>query len=234
MGVLLMATFHSSMQLSAVSNHSDKYVTKGDTLKVPSQFSTIAEAVEKSSDGDIIIIALGKYMEKNIILNKAITITSQWKLTGDESTINKTIIDSDGEKLFLIRTDGIEISGLKIINGDHTLEVAARVKIIHNHFSGNLDAISMEAGAGGYIAHNIMENDIDDGVDIDIGDDGNEMIGSDVIIEYNTIINSHDDGIEIRLFSRPDQNVKYIIRRNTIIGSGNAGVQLISYDLPTG
>jgi len=234
MGVLLMATFHSSMQLPAVSNHSDKDVTKGDTLKVPSQFSTIAEAVEKSSDGDIIVIAPGKYMEKNIILNKVITITSEWKLTGDESTIYKTIIDSDGEKLFLIKTDGIEISGLKIINGDHTLEVAASVKIIHNHFSDNLDAISMEAGAGGYVAYNITENDIDDGLDIDIGDDGKEMIGSDVIIEYNTILNSHDDGIEIRLFSRPDQNVKYIIRRNTIIGSGNAGVQLISYDLPTG
>lgn len=230
----MFSSLFVSMHLSAISNLRDNGVTIGDTLRVPTEFSIISKAVEISSDGDIIIIAPGKYLEKNIILNKAITVTSLWKLTGDESTINKTIIDSDGEKLFLIKTDGIEISGLKIINGDHTLEVAANVKIIHNHFSGNLDAISMEAGAGGYVAYNITENDIDDGLDIDIGDDGSELIGSDVIIEYNTIINSHDDGIEIRLFSRPDQNVKYIIRRNTIIGSGNAGIQLISYDLPTG
>ena len=71
-------------------------------------------------------------------------------------------------------------------------------------------------------------------LDIDIGDDASDVIGSDIIVEYNHITNSNDDGIEIRLFSRPDQNINYTIRRNTITGSGNAGIQLISYDLPTG
>lgn len=217
-----------------ISYDAQAFDIKGKQLRVPSEYVTIAEAVENAKDGDMIIIAPGEYKEKEIMLTKAITITSEWKLSGDKSIIDKTIIDSGMKKLFLIRKDGIEISGLKVINGDHPLDVKAKVTIIHNHLAGNRDAISMEAGSGGYVAYNIMENDIDDGLDIDIGDDSQETIGSDVLIEYNTIINSHDDGIEIRLFSRVNQNVIYTIRRNTIIGSGNAGIQLISYDLPTG
>ena len=87
---------------------------------------------KKAEDGDRIIIAPGEYNEKNILLTKAITITSEWKLSGDNSIIDKTIIDSDGSKLFLIKKDGIEISGLKIINGDHTLDVTAKTTIIYN------------------------------------------------------------------------------------------------------
>jgi hypothetical protein len=231
--LIIISIFYSS-QSNAVKSCQTNKTEQGNTLKVPSEYSTIAAAVEKAQKGDVIIIAPGMYNEKEIELTKAITITSEWKLSGDESIIDKTIIDSEKAKLFLVRKDGVEISGLKIINGDHTIEVVAKTTIIHNHFSGNLDAISMEAGAGGYVAHNIIENDKDDGLDIDIGADSDEAIGSDVIVEYNTIINSHDDGIEIRLFSRPNQNIKYTIRKNTIIGSGNAGIQLISYDLPTG
>lgn len=231
--VIILPVFHS-LQSSAVKSCQINKTIQGSILKVPSEYSTITAAVEKAQKGDVIIIAPGIYKEKQIEITKAITITSEWKLSSDESKIDKTIIDSDKDKLFLIIKDDVEISGLKIINGDHTIEVAARATIMQNHFSGNLDAVSMEAGAGGYVAHNIIENDKDDGLDIDIGADSDEAIGSDVIVEYNTIINSHDDGIEIRLFSRPNQNIKYSLRKNTIIGSGNAGIQLISYNLPTG
>ena len=62
----------------------------GKVLKVPSEYETIAEAVEKSEDGDMIIIAPGEYKEKDIMLTKAITITSEWKLSGDKSLIDKT------------------------------------------------------------------------------------------------------------------------------------------------
>jgi hypothetical protein len=230
---IIISIFYSS-QSDALNSCQINKTVQGNTLKVPSEYTTIAAAVEKAQKGDVIIIAPGIYKEKEIELTKAITITSEWKLSGDESIIDKTIIDAEKAKLFLVRNDGVEISGLKIINGDHTIEVVAKATIIHNHLSGNLDAISMEAGAGGYVGHNIIENDNDDGLDIDIGADSDEAIGSDVIVEYNSIINSHDDGIEIRLFSRPNQNVKYTIRKNTFIGSGNTGIQLISYDLPTG
>ncbi len=202
-------------------------------LKVPSEFPSIAKAVENCKDGDWIILAPGIYNEKEIEINKAITISSEWKLTGKESKINETIIDSDDKKLFTISVDGVEISGLKIINGNHSLDILANVSIVHNHFINNLDAISFEEGSGGYVGYNFAENDRDDAIDIDLVVDGNK-IKSEILVENNTIVNCNDDGIEIRLFTQPNQNIKYTIRENSIIGSNNAGIQLISYDKYTG
>jgi hypothetical protein len=53
-------------------------------------------------------------------------------------------------------------------------------------------------------------------------------------VENNTISGSHDDGMEIRLYDYPDQNINYIIRNNKIFGCVNAGIQIISYDIYTG
>lgn len=202
-------------------------------LKIPSDFPTITEAVEKAKDGDIIIISPGTYYESEIELSKSVTISSEWKIDGDISKIKETIIDVDNKKLFSIKADNVEISGLTILNGNHTLDISAKVSVIYNHFIRNLDAISLESGSGGYVAYNVIENDRDDGIDIDIGSNKNK-IGSDIIVEHNTITNSNDDGIEIRLFSHPDQNITYIIRENVIIGSKNAAIQIISYDVYTG
>jgi len=202
-------------------------------LKVPTDFPTIARAAEHSKDGDWIILSPGKYYENTIEINKAVTVSSEWKLKGDESKIDETIIDAGDKTLFIIKANGVEISGFNIINGDHTLDISANVTIMHNHFVNNLDAMSFESGSGGHAAYNTVENDKDDGLDIDIGSDKNN-IGSDILVEHNTIINSSDDGIEIRLFSYPNQNINYIIRENIVIGSKNAGIQLISYDKYTG
>jgi hypothetical protein len=205
----------------------------GRILKVPQEFATILDAIENSEDGDWIILAPGKYYEKGIKVDKAVTVSSEWKLNGDESIIDQTIIDSQDTILFTITSSGAEISGLNIINGDHTLNISSNVTISHNHFENNLDAMSFESGSGGYVGYNTVENDRDDGLDIDIGSE-QDNIGSDILVEYNPNINSNDDGIEIRLFSYPYQNINYDIRKNTIIGSNNAGIQLISYDEFTG
>ncbi len=205
----------------------------GRILKVPAGFPTIRNAVENSADGDWIILAPGKYFEMKIDLDKSVTISSDWKLTGDESKIEETIIDSQDSILFNIKADGTEISGLKIINGDHPLNIMAKATVKNNHFIGTLDAMSFEGSGGGYVGYNTVENDRDDGLDLDLRLGGNNR-GSNIVIENNTIINSNDDGIEIRLYDYPDQNIHYIIRENTIIGSKNAGIQIISYDIFTG
>jgi len=202
-------------------------------LKVPAEFPSIAAAVANSMDGDWIIISPGTYMENEIEINKAVTISSEWKLSGDESKIEETIIDSEDKILFTINTDGVEISGLKLINGNHTLNIKARATIVHNHFSNNLDGMSFESDGGGYVAYNTAENDRDDALDLDITLD-DENSGSDILVEHNVFINSNDDGIEIRLFKAHNQDIKYTIRQNTIMGSNNAAVQLISYDEFTG
>lgn len=198
-------------------------------LKVPKDFPTIAKAIEQAKDGDWVIVSPGKYYENNIRINKAVTVSSEWKINGDQSKIEETIIDSEDKMLFIIESDDVEISGFKIINGDHTLSIHAKVTVRYNHFINNLDALSFETKSGGYAGYNIFRDDRDDGIDLDIG-----LTGSDILIEHNTIINSRDDGIEIRLFRHPEQNINYIIRENSFIGNRNAGIQIISYDEYTG
>lgn len=205
----------------------------GRIIKVPSDYSTIAEAVKNSADGDWVILAPGKYFEMKIDVNKSVAISSEWKLTEDSSKIAETIIDSQDSVLFNVMKDGVEISGLKIINGDHPLNIMAKVTIKNNLFSGNLDAMSFEGSGGGYVGYNFVENDRDDGLDLDIRLGGNNH-GTDIVVEHNTIIDSNDDGIEIRLYDYPDQNIHYIIRNNKIVSSNNAGIQIISYDIFTG
>jgi len=178
--------------------------------------------VENSSDGDWIILAPGTYYEMKIDLNKSVAISSEWKISGDVSKIDQTIIDSQDSILFNLLKDGIEISGLRIINGDHPLNITAKATIKYNHFVRTLDAMSFEGSGGGYAGYNTVENDRDDGLDLDIRLGGNNR-GSDIVIENNTIINSNDDGMEIRLYDYPNQNIHYTIRENKITGSNNAG-----------
>ena len=211
-------------------------VSSGDKqqiIRVPSDFADISTAVREASAGDIIILSPGMYTENGIDIDKAITISSGWKTGNDESFIDKTIIDAQDQILFNISAAGAEISGLRIIKGDHTLNITANITVKYNHFDDNLDALSFESGGGGYAGYNIITNDRDDGMDMDIGSNKNN-IGSDIIVEHNIITNSNDDGIEIRLYTAPDQNIRYDIRHNTITGSQNAGIQLISYDVFTG
>lgn len=221
------------MTISCNQNRKSVINENGRILKVPSEFATIAEAVNNSVDGDWIILASGIYMEMKIDIDKSVTISSEWKLSGDELKIEETVIDSQDSILFNIKKDDVEISGLRIINGDHPLNIMARATIKNNHFVDNLDAMSYEGSGGGYTGYNTVENDRDDGLDLDIRY-GGENRGTDIIVEHNTILNSNDDGIEIRLYDYPDQNIHYIIRGNKISGSKNAGIQIISYDIFTG
>jgi len=230
---LILAITACWMTISCNQNRKPVINENGRILKVPSEFATIAEAVSKSADGDWIILAPGKYSEMKIDLDKSVTISSEWKLSGDELKIEETVIDSQDSILFNIKKDDVEISGLKIINGDHPLNIMARATIKNNHFINNLDAMSYEGSGGGYTGFNTVENDRDDGLDLDIRY-GGENRGTNIVVEHNTILNSNDDGIEIRLYDYPDQNIHYIIRENTIVGSNNAGIQLISYDIFTG
>ncbi len=230
---LLLSLFSILLCLSCTQKQKSITNENGRIIKVPSEISSIAEAVRNSSDGDWIILAPGKYSEMKIDVGKSVAISSEWKLTGDSTKINETIIDSQDSILFNIMKDGVEISGLRIINGDHPLNIMARATIKNNLFSGNLDAMSFEGSGGGYVGYNFVENDRDDGIDLDIRLGGNNH-GTDIVIEHNTIIDSNDDGIEIRLYDYPGQNIHYTLRNNKIISSNNAGIQIISYDIFTG
>lgn len=231
--LLLMTLFLTICQINCSAENGLNQKMKGNIIRVPKDFKTIAQAVSFAKNGDCIVLAPGSYNESEIIIDKPIVLTSEWKLTGDTSKIEQTIIDAADKSLFTIKANGVEVSGLKIINGDHPLDILANVSIKNNHFFNNKDAISFEGSGGGYAGYNTIENDRDDGIDLDIRK-GEKNRGSDIIIEYNKIIDSNDDGIEIRLYDYPEQNIKYDIGNNSISGSKNAGIQLISYDVFTG
>ena len=110
---LILAITACWMTISCNQTRKPVINENGRILKVPSEFATIAEAVNNSVDGDWIILAPGKYMEMKIDLDKSVTISSEWKLAGDELKIEETIIDSQDSILFNIKKDGVEISGLK-------------------------------------------------------------------------------------------------------------------------
>lgn len=231
--LLLMSLFSIIHHMNCSAENGLNQKNKGNIIRVPGDFQTIAQAVTQSKSGDLIVLSPGMYLESEITIDKPIVITSEWKLDGDVAKIEETIIDANDKSLFAIKANGVEISGLKIINGDHPLDISANVIIKYNHLSNNKDAISFEGSGGGYAGYNTIENDRDDGIDLDIRR-GEKNTGSDITIEYNKITNSNDDGIEIRLYDYPDQNIKYNIGNNTISGSKNAGIQLISYDIFTG
>lgn len=209
------------------------------TIKVPQDARSIAAAVKVAQDGDILLISPGRYKAKEIEINKRITITSEWSIDGDNTRIDETVIDCDWSWLFRIFTNDVEVSGLRIINGDHTVDFRARGTVKNNHFYDHKDAVSMESDGGGYIGYNEFENSsrdesgrrvYDDAIDCDIGEEGPGH-GSDILIEYNTIKTNKDDGIEIRIFIFQNP-IQYEIRNNWIENSGGNGIQLISYDEP--
>lgn len=200
-------------------------------IHVPDDQPTISAAIKDASSGDVIVIAPGTYeQEKKILIDKQITITSQWYTTGDTQFITKTIFDGVSKKNSLFETVNgkgvdVEISGLTIKRFRYPLIIEDSVVIQHNFFSNNdQDTISFEGASSGYVGFNTLEDSGDDAIDIDARE-GN------FVIEFNTIRNSRDNGIEIRLLDNPRSNMLYEIHDNIINGNDEDGMQLIDHTL---
>ena len=145
-------------------------------INVPSDFAELSDAVAAAEDGDVIMIHPGIYKAKNILIDKRITITSEWYSTGDPEIIDQTIINAEQATLFFIRSNDVEISGLRFEDGDDTFDIEARVIIKYCHFARHNDPVSMEGNGGGYVGYcRFTENtasEFDDAIDCDIGENG--------------------------------------------------------------
>ena len=62
-------------------------------MLVPEEVSTIQAAIVKAEAGDTVLVAPGRYYENINLLGKAITLSSNYLVTGNRSFINNTIID---------------------------------------------------------------------------------------------------------------------------------------------
>jgi len=182
-------------------------------IRVPQDFASIKDAIAAASDDDTIILAPGTYtLTETVLVNKRITLTSEYMNTEDlfnESALNSKCI-------------GLTFRGAR---KQLTTECEYMEVTYCKFFDNGSDALSIEAG-GGYFAHNYFENNGDEAID---ADDSLNWIA-----EYNTIINPGDDGFEVRLHNNNGAERKHIIRYNYISGADEDGIQLIDSDGDSG
>ncbi len=60
-------------------------------IRVPEDFSTIQEAVDAANDNDVIILSPGTYtLTETVVINKRITLTSEFINSNEESDVDAT------------------------------------------------------------------------------------------------------------------------------------------------
>jgi hypothetical protein len=203
-----------------------------DIIHIPDNYLTIQEGIDFATEGDTILISQGTYINESLLVDKRLVLTSNFIDTEEIAEIDNTIIKASSiapKEWMLINSEatGTKIIGLKIEgNEEHSLAITnGYTEIIHCKFIGGNDQLSFEGSsdqpAGGYVGYCYFEGAGDDGIDCD--NSGNW------IIEYNTIVNSHQDGIEVRLHPKSEPLTTHIFRYNTIINPGESGIQLINY-----
>ncbi len=199
---------------------------QANIISVPGMKSTLSEAIEDAADGDTILVAPGTYTQPDLLkVNKAVLIASHFILSNNQTDIESTKINAGTDDMgewFELSAENSSVVGIRFIgNGEHTLHITAPyASVTHCQFIGGKDQLSI-TGGGGYIAHCYFENAGDDAIDCDNS--------TSWTIEYNLIVNAHQDGIEVRLHDKVAPLTTHIFRYNEVIGSGESGIQLIDY-----
>lgn len=230
--ILLVAWLLTAGPISVSAEESRDKPGKRRVLQVPRDHKLIQQAINAANNGDTVLVSPGVYREQLRLAGKQITLASRFLVSRDKKDIQRTVLDasiSRGGKIIRGNTPitvaadagaGTRIVGFTIRNGDDGIICFAKIEISHNHFINNGDAIDYESG-GGICRANTFDKNRDDAVDLDGA--------SEAVIEDNMILNSRDDGIEIRLHGYSGKMLNIVIRHNRIIGSGEDGIQIIDY-----
>ena len=201
-------------------------VSRAVIIHIPADFATIAGAVESASEGDTVLVARGTYTQPGpFTLDKAVTLASPFLFSRGEADKTGTIIAAarpDMKEWFELSAVNSQVIGFTFMgNEEHTVNITSEyASVLHCRFIDGKDQLSL-TGGGGRVAYCYFENAGDDGIDCD-----NTISW---IIEHNTIVNAHQDGIEVRLQDKGAPLTTHIFRYNTVIGSGESGIQLIDY-----
>jgi hypothetical protein len=196
-------------------------------ISVPETKPTLLEAIKDAAKGDTILLAPGTHTQPKLLnVNKAVMIASHFILSNNQKDIESTVINAgtnDMGEWFELSAENSSVVGIRFVgNEEHTLHITAPyASVTHCQFIGGKDQLSV-TGGGGYIAHCYFENAGDDAIDCDKS--------KSWTIEYNLIVNAHQDGIEVRLHDKDAPLTTHIFRYNEVIGSGESGIQLIDYE----
>lgn len=195
----------------------------GNIINVPSDFLLIQEGLDFALEGDTILVEAGTYQE-NLVINKNITLTSNYLFNGNINTINETVIDGNSQTGVLIQNtnESTKIIGFTVCNADDGFLIHSKCQIISCIIRNCVDGIDYESGGGGVCNSNMLYENSDDGIDLD-GD-------VDIIIQGNHIYENSDDGIEIRLHDYWEQQVEIQIINNIISYNQEDGIQIIDYE----
>lgn len=196
----------------------------GRVLRVPDDYQAIQTAIEAAEDGDTVLVAPGIYQENLVLSGASITLASHFLNNGDPTFIEQTVIDGRNRDIAIdIRSDlgpGTAIIGFTIRNARDGIRSRSPFDLLHNRITDTRDGVDYEGG-GGIVRSNVFDGNGDDAIDLD-GDTA-------LLAEGNLILDSGDDGVEIRLHRYEGPTLEITFRDNVISGSDEDGVQLIDY-----
>jgi len=203
--------------------------TAGNVIRVPEDFSTIGAGIDAASSGDKVLVSTGTYSENGTIyITKDLLLASTFVDTGNQNNVFDTIIRGDGTNdLFMISGGAnVRIEGLTIENARKPITIDAGHGTIRNNLIRNNNSDSISFE--GDTSGLVEFNTI-----INSGDDGIDIDGlrGPYTVRMNTVLGSHDDGMEFRMIDSylVTGSLKYEVYENTIDGAGGDGIQLIDY-----
>lgn len=195
-----------------------------EIIKVPEKAKTIQDAINRSKNGDTILVANGTYYENIEITGKEIVLASNFIFSNDKKDIKSTVLNGN-KGSFVIKIKGTnpntKIIGFIIENAGDGVSAYGKFTFTNNIVRNTSDGMDYENNSGGICTNNIFELNSDDGIDLDEG--------IDITIDKNIIRNNGDDGIEIRLQKYAGETLNYNISNNLIINNGEDGIQIIDY-----
>jgi hypothetical protein len=194
------------------------------TLRVPEDYTTISAAITAAAPGDTIDVAPGVYTGA-VTLNRSLTLRG--RSPGSDPRNNTTILEAPSTVDVITIPSGVTpaptVTGLVLRNGLSGVSTKSPATIAGNLFVANNDQVDYKVGGGGNCRDNVFQDAVDDGIDI------NHPV-RDLLIENNQMINSHGDGVEMRLNDDAIASTAHItFRGNQIWGTRSDGIQIIDY-----
>ena len=197
------------------------------TIIVPDDYPAISSAIGNATDGDTIFVKKGNYEEKQLIVNKSLSLIGEGagntRINLNPPYVENRIFTSTysaPDNSIKVNSDGFEMSGFTIATPSSLSLIGDGIKILNNNITAGL------SGNGDEVQ--ITGNTLSGGVHVK---GSNQIIAQNTIkagIEvngcYNEIVDNVMSGGGLQIVDMVCNNS--LIFNNTIIGNGWPGIHL--------